>query len=148
MPITNLQPQIATTPDQGGSIAVTSISTTGHSSTQNSVGSFALPESSSNNSGSKSARWSSFQPAPPGPIVSLRLKFNYSVTCFIDANPGDGSAFANGQYSLEYSLNGGANWTVIATDFRLVGNGSDSFSLGGSVDIPLSVGQNISQVQV
>lgn len=151
MAIRNLQPTSNTTPDQGGTTAVTGNTNTGHGST--SCGASATGAAGFNvdsDAESKSCRWSSFQSAPSGVINSLRLQFSWEVSGAVDASPAldGGSAQADASFTVEYSLNGGSSWTVAVNQSLSVSDGSDNLSQSGSENISLSVGQNIAQVQV
>lgn len=148
MATTTLFPQTLTNPDQGGTVAFSGASVTGHGSDSAAASAFASPPfGSDSDSESKSARWSSFQSAPGGTITALHLKFDWSVNgnTFASAASG-GSASANASYSLQYTIDGGSNWINVSS--HAIGPGSSSFIDGTSTDVSLLVGQNIANVQV
>jgi hypothetical protein len=86
----------------------------------------------------RTARWFNYVYSPLGRMISsITLQFNWSVDGSID----DPFSAVN-LFRVEYTLDGGSNWpdAIVRTNL----NGSD----GGSFSLPLSVGQNIGQVQV
>ena len=138
------------TPDATlGGNAVTGITNTGHGSTSTSS-SAAVNASDADE---KSARWFGFQNIG-GERKSVRLKLSWTTDGSANASDdglggsGDGSA----QFIIEYSLNGGANWTTIVTDSATIssppGGGPDTFDNDSSADIALPNNQDLSQVQV
>lgn len=141
-----LNPQVITNPNQGGTIAFGgSPSVTGHGSDAAASSVFRAFGSASD-AESKSARWSSFQPAPGGTITSLHLKLDWSVSASTSVSSGiSGSADAFASYALQYSLDGGSNWTNLSGHSASDGAG---FTDSASTDITLLVGQTISNVQV
>jgi hypothetical protein len=144
-------PTSNTTPDQGGTLAVSGISNTGHSSTV-AAASASAPGGfgSDSDSQSKSARWSAFQ-SVSGLIREIRLKLEWTASGEASANDGGGGGIASAScnFSIEYTLNGGSSWIPIVSDGAVAGGGgSDSFTNNNSASILLSVGQNISQIQV
>jgi len=144
MPVRTLIPTSNTTPDQGGTLAVTGNSNTGHASTNAAANVTALAPSGANSADqAKSCRWSSFQSPPVGEqIASIRLKFTWAAQSTIVETPAaDGSADANATFVIEYSLNNGSSWTAVTSQ-------SGVFNTGASENIALTASQNISQVQV
>jgi hypothetical protein len=151
MALVTRQPTANTTPNQGGTLAVTGISNTGHSSTVAAASAIASSGfGSDSDSQSKSARWSVFQ-SVIGLIQEIRLKLEWNASGEASANDGGdgGIAGASCGFSIEYTLNGGSSWIPIVSDSAVAGGaGSDSFTNNNSANILLSVGQNISQIQV
>jgi hypothetical protein len=144
------QPTSTQTPDATlGGLAVTGITATGHGST--------VTSSSANGSGSdadeKSARWFGIPAFGGFVIVGKRLKLSWTASGSagaLDDGIG-GSSAGNSSFIIEYSLNGGGSWNLVVTDdAAAIGPGvpSDSFTNNASADIALSVGQDISQIQV
>jgi len=116
------------TPDagQGGSLAVSSDSNTGHGSTT-ALSNFGVPQT-------KSCRWHTFAFSTPSKI---RLQFNWSE----DGNIGGGAPGTN-LFRVQYSIDGGSNWTdALSHGPFIVGPAS------GSVDIVIP-NAPISQIQV
>jgi len=110
-----------------GGLAVTTPSNTGH----------ALTQTVSNDGGSttKTIRWFSF------PVVNGTKKL---VTLKIDHNT-EGVLVGGGalnDYLLEHSTNGGSSWSTTVHRANLTSQ------VVATVSVPLSVGQDISQVQV
>src|SRR4030095_5473127 len=139
------------TPYDPGNLAVTSPSNMGHGSTitmsaAHANGGFGYAVDSDG----RSARWSAFQ-SVSGVIVSIRLKFNWSVSGSASAGAADdgGSASSSCDFNIDYSLDGGSSWiNRVSRSRTAVGNDGQSIDESGSEDILLSVGQNITQVQV
>lgn len=144
MPTFTLQPTVTTSPDQGGTLAVTGAANTGHASTNAAASATGLaPNGNQVVTQAKSCRWSSFQAPPLGHVTSLRLKFTWAAQGSKTETPAsDGSAVASVLYVVEYSLNGGGSWIGV------VSQGAPPFNTGASENIALSAGQSISQVQV
>ena len=146
-------PSANQTPDPGqGGYAVEWPSNTGHDSTSvyssDSPGGFSTSEL-------KTARWSAF-PSVPGQIVSIRLKFDWSISGSLDVSVNEnGTADASYQFGIGVSLNGGSSWALSpvssSNGIGVAGPGpvNDSAPIDGygSVDINLT-GANISQIQV
>jgi hypothetical protein len=144
-------PTSNTTPDQGGTLAVSGITNTGHSSTV-AAASASAPGGfgSDSDSQSKSARWSAFQ-SVSGLIREIRLKLEWSASGDVSTNDGGGGGLASGNcsFSIEYSLNGGSSWILIISDNAAASGGNlDSFSNNNSANILLSPNQDISQIRV
>lgn len=126
MSTTIKQPTANESPDSGqGGIAVTNASNTGHDSTT----SAALDPDTQ----LKTCRWSGFQ-AVAGQITAVALKFSWSE---------DGSTSGGGlnNFTVERSVNGGGAWTSVFSH-------SPSAPGSGSENIALSVGQDLTQVQL
>jgi hypothetical protein len=155
MPTFTLNPTANTTPDQGGTLAVTGAINTGHDSTLTSIGASDFQsEPLENNSQATSARWSSFQAAPPG-LISLKLKFDWAASGVAEVDVSvAGSGSASASFVVQYSIDGGSNWITVvnrSVSASQAVSGSDSESdpgPGGSVEVVLSPTQNISLVQV
>jgi hypothetical protein len=109
---------------QGGG-AVTSPIVTGHSGTNCSA--------SNGTSQIKSARWFDFPFS--GTIIQITLQANWSHNA-------SRSGSASNNWTIQYSLNAGSSW--LTADSRTNVSGASS----GSVSIPLSITQDITQVQV
>lgn len=120
-------PTINTTPDPGqGGLAVTGNTNTGHGSTTSSA--------ANGSTQTKTCNWSSFQ-STAGLVIGLKLKVSWSV---------DGS-LTNGGTSLfliSYSINGGSSWINLVVKDNPINLDS------GTSEVVLSIGQNISQIQV
>src|SRR5215510_10349489 len=141
-----LQPTANTTPDQGGTTAVSGITNTSHALTTSSAFAQDLgadpPASASE---SKSARWSAFQ-NPTALVSALVLKFTWSVSGLLTlTNDPGGTPTGTITYVIEYSLNGGGSWITQVNQTR---SSDGSLSAGMTETIVLSRSQNISQVQV
>lgn len=151
MPTTNLQPQTQTNPNLGGSSAVTGMAATGHGSTTTSASAADSAGIGDSESLTKSARWSNFEAIPDGTVNSLSLQLSWDVAGDVTSSIPDVGALAgaSSSWTLEYTVNGGSNWTTIATDSASVTNtDTDSFTNTDSADISLNVSQDVSQVQV
>jgi RHS repeat-associated protein len=144
--VVTVYPGAYQTPDPGqGGRPVGPISITGHNSTSSSFAPASGGFGSASASDAGSARWSAFQSVSGG-ILSIRLKFNWSVSGIASASAGSGgSAQSSCSFNIGYSLNGGSSW--INGVSRSIWD-SQNLSDSGSEDILLSVGQNITQVQV
>jgi hypothetical protein len=119
-----------TTPDQGGTSAVTSPTNTGHASSQSA--SIDLLDSDA-----LSCRWQSFPAGPGGQISSVTLKVDHT------SSGGLVGAGANNAFTLEYSLNNGSSWNTAVSRTRFTASqGPTTFS------VALSVGQDLTQVRV
>jgi hypothetical protein len=118
-------PTSNTTPDPGqGGLAVTGATNTGHSNTTASA--------INGGSQSKSCKWTGFQ-SVSGQILSITLKVDWSES---------GSTEGGGrQFKCDYSLNGGSSWTTLF-------NHSPLSVANGTAQASLSVGQDLSQIQV
>lgn len=129
MPLYTYNPTSNTTPDQGGTAAVTTPSNTGHASST--CSSLDL-----NDSDALSCRWQGF-PAPGGQVTSVTLKFDHTSS---GALSGVG---ANNAFTAEYSLNNGGSWNgaVSRTHFT-ASQGPTTFS------VSLSTSQDLTQVRV
>lgn len=154
MAIQTVNPTVTTTPDQGGTLAMTGMINTGHASTVASCSSSDTGSTPSDSSSeAKSGRWSSFSSFPSGTINTLALKLNWSVT-------GDLSAIAtidagsDGEIELliDHTIDGGSNWVNDITRnvdvFAADGSDSDALSDSGAISVSLATSQNISLVQV
>lgn len=134
MPLTiTKQPTANETPDSSqivGDLAVTGASNTGHSATiASALGVGSLED--------KTCRWSGFAAGPGGNVVSVTLKITHTSSGTLT-----GATAAN-RFTLDYTLNGGTNWTnaVDRLDFT-ASEGPTTFS------VALPNGQNLTQVQV
>jgi hypothetical protein len=155
MPL-SLLPTANTTPDQGGTLAVSGAINTGHGSTTTSAAATDIEsQAPENNSQAKSARWSSFQAAPGG-LLGLKLKFDWSAigSANVDISVG-GSGSASASFVVQYSLDGDSNWITmvnrsVSASRSGSGTDSDSDDSGGvqSVEVVLSPAQNVALVQV
>lgn len=155
MAIQTVNPTVNTTPDIGGSSAVTGISNTGHSSTNTIASAVDIGSGpSQNNTTTKTAKWSSFSAFPAGTINSLHLKLNWDIDGNVAAeNDGVGSCDADITYTIDYSLNGGGAWTNALTRTRSISAGGgtsddDTIDENNAIDITLLTSQNVGQVQV
>jgi hypothetical protein len=156
MALFNSNPTVNTTPDIGGSFAVTGISNTGHDSTNAFNSAVDIGNAASQDKTlDKTAKWSSFSAFPAGTVNSLHLKLDWAVSGTVDANTfgEDCSATAEIFLGIDYSLDGGSNWIsqVFQTRIASASGGdsdSDSIDTSGSVDITLLTSQNINLVQV
>jgi hypothetical protein len=125
--IQTLNPTSFTTADPGqGGLAVTGATNTGHATT-------SADAAAGGGSQTKTCIWTAFQTVG-GVVSSLKLKVNW-------AEDGDVSAGTN-SFRLQYSLNGGSNWTTAFDHIDVEDPDSGEFS------VTLSAAQNISQVQV
>ncbi len=150
MPITTLNPTVNTTPDQASTLAVSGISNNGHTFTLTATSAFdSEDQPPQDNSDSRSARWSGFA-AGPGSLISLKLKFNWSITGNVAVvQHVSGTGLADILFKIEYSVNGGSSWTTFVSKSRAVGtNNSDSINESGSEIVELSLVQNTTLVQV
>src|SRR6266540_2668249 len=149
--IVTVNPGAYQTPANPGDLAVTLPSTAGHGSTYTSSSAHANGGFGYASDGDgRSARWSAFQ-SVSGVIISVRLKFNWSVSGSASAGAADdgGSASSSCDFNIDYSLDGGSSWiNRVSRSRSAVGNDAQSLDDSGSEDILLSVGQNITQVQV
>jgi hypothetical protein len=129
MPSTTINPTANQTPDATlGGAAVTTVSNTGHASTDTSA-------SGAGGSAEKSCRWFTFQ-SIGGIITAITLKIDHTST-------GTLSGSASNAFLLEYSLNNGGSWTTAVSRSNFTSaQGPTTFSVG------LSAAQDISQVQV
>lgn len=120
-----------TTPDpgQGGSVAVTGATNTGHASTT----------ASKSGAGSqvKSCIWSGF-PSVGGQIVSVNLKVDWTQ----DGSLTDGGVSTSNQFEIDYSLNNGSSWNTLKVSTQIQSSSS------GTSTQALSVGQDLTQVKV
>jgi subtilisin len=149
--VVTVYPSAYQTPDSGQGGGVSNPSIEGHGSTYTSF--FVTDPGTSSHSDIKSARWSAPQ-AVSGEKVSIRLKFDWSVSGYASANadPIGGNAFSSWGFYIDYSLDGGSQWITHVSKYVSavsLGNGENQpLSESGSADILLSNGQNITQVQV
>lgn len=118
-----------TTPDPGqGGLAVTGASNTGHSSTTASCVDGATQR--------KSCKWTAF-PSTGGQPISVTLKFDHTSSGSLVG------AGATNAFGVDYSLNGGTNWT--AAVFRENYTASQGPT---TASVALPVSQDLTQVQV
>lgn len=125
MAFITVNPAANTTPDPGqGGSAVTTNTNTGHAATTVAAGAVEL----------KSCIWTAV-PAVGGQKTAVNLKFSWEADGAVDGG--------TNQFLIQYSVNGGSNWTDAVNQSPLVGaTGAQSFSVG------LSTSQDTSQVQV
>jgi len=129
--VINLLPTANQSPDPGqGGDAVNTPTNTGHADTT------AVGDGDGVTSETFTCKWSSFQSLPGGQILSIKLKIEHSSN-----GVRNGVSTAN-SFILSYSLDGGSNWTNAVARSNFTGLQSGTFS------VDLSLGQNISQVQV
>lgn len=130
MPLYTYNPTSNTTPDQGGTNAVTSPTNTGHASSQATAADLADSEA-------LSCRWQSFPAGPGGQISSVTLKVDHTSSGSLTG------VGANNAFTLEYSTNGGGAWNgaVSRTHFT-ASQGPTTFS------VALPVAQDLTQVRV
>lgn len=140
-------PTANTSPDpvQGGS-AVTGNTNTGHGATLSSLGF----EGDNNGSGSatKSCIWSSFQSVSDiVTSITLKLSYTYSISAQVDESPGAGTA--NGSARVQYSIDGGSNWTsLISPSVSQDADGTNSDSNSGNISQSIAASTPISNIQV
>jgi hypothetical protein len=110
--VVTVNPSAYQTPVFPGDLAVTSPSNTGYGETST-ISSVYAPAGYNNLNyySARSARWSAF-PSVPGTIVSIRLKFNWSIsgTASASADGNGGSASSSWGAGIDYSLDGGSSW--------------------------------------
>ena len=148
------QPGGNTTPDATlGGVAVTGNTNTGHAATTAVCASIAGALGSDSDSQAKSCRWHTFSAGPGGAqSVKLQLSWSASGTAGASADSGDGgSATGEIDFQIDYTVNGGSNWTNIVSEVKSandVNPTSVSINNSSSANITLSVGQDLTQVQV
>lgn len=129
MALTTKNPTSNTSPDPGqGGVAVDGNINTGHASTTSS----AIGEASSE---TKTCIWTGFQ-AVSGQILSATLKIDHS------SNGALSGVTAQNSFTLQYSLNGGADWTNAVARSNFTTLSAATFS------VSLSASQDLTQVQV
>jgi len=129
MGLLTVNPTANQTPDVTlGGLAVTGVSNTGHASTTTAA--------VDGNNQTKSARWFTFT-VPGGQKTSVTLKFDSTSSGTLVGG------FPDNTYQVDYSLNNGSSWTNALTR-----NGFTASVGPTTVSVPLSAGQDISQVQV
>lgn len=150
MALLTRNPTANQTPDATlGGNAVTDVTNTGHGST---VTASSAPDGATD-SDEKSARWFTFV-AGAGLVTAVRLKMSWLSSGSVTTGVGEGGGPSNAtaQFLLQYSVNGGSNWTNIVNEQiaaqSIVAADSDSFTNNSSADIDLGVTQDITQVQV
>lgn len=131
MPLFTYNPTANTTPDpgQGGSLAVTSPTNTGHASSSSVSSDLADADS-------LSCRWSAFL-APTGPISTVTLKADHTSS---GALSGIG---ANNSFTLDYSTNNGSSWTNAVSRTHFTASQGPT-----TVSVSLSATQDLTQVRV
>jgi hypothetical protein len=110
--VVTVYPGAYQTPVNPGDYAVTSPSNTGYGSTDTPSAAYATGGYGyASYSAARSARWSAFQ-SVSGTIVSIRLKFDWSVGAYANASADNngGSASSSCGFGIEYSLDGGSSW--------------------------------------
>jgi RHS repeat-associated protein len=149
--VVTVTPGAYQTPVNPGDYAVNPPLNAGHGSTSTPVGANASGGYGyASDSAARSARWSAF-PSVSGTIVSIRLKFDWSVGAYASASAdgNGGSASSSCGFGIEYSLDGGSSWIGrVSRGLSASGNDYQNIGESGSEDILLGVGQNITQVQV
>lgn len=145
MPVTVvIQAQDNETPDstQAGSEAVSGNSDTGHGATTSdeAIGS---EESASE---TRACRWFTFAGQTPS---AINLTFNWSISGSIElTGAAADTTVGNASFRVEYSADGGSNWTVALTrSFTRNTSGTTTISDSGSENVSLPV-VNLSQIQV
>lgn len=135
-------PRIPTTnetPDTGngigGDIAVTTPSNTGHASTTSSFGGGSGSEI-------KSCRWFTLQNLFGGIRTAVKLKVTHTSSGNDNADPPFGSGNSN-RFQLQYSINGGSNWTDVVDRQNFESSEGPTTS-----EVSLSLTQDLTQVQV
>lgn len=148
MPTIVREPQDNETPDATlGGNAVTGVSDTGHAST-------VTPSSANTGSDSdeKSARWFGLENYG-GFRISVRLQLSWTasgIASAVDDGEG-GTASGSATFTLEYTVDGGDNWTEIVTDNATAeapGTPDADFTNNDSADIALSSDVDLSLVEV
>jgi hypothetical protein len=129
MALYTYNPTSNTTPDQGGTSAVTSPTNTGHANSTSLSADVA-------DSDALSCRWQSF-PASAGQISSVTLKVDHTSS---GALTGIG---ANNSFTLDYSVNGGGAWTNIVTRTHFTAAQGPT-----TASVALSASQDLTQVRV
>ena len=129
MAIATQNPTANTTPDQGGTLAVTSPTNTGHSNS-------TCTASGGTNSVFKSCRWSSFVNVSNQISATLKVGFSRNGTL------SDGGIDTYNQYLTEYTVNGGSSWSTIRNDEFITSSSS------GEDSVALTVPIDLTQVQV
>lgn len=125
MALRTINPTSNTTPDpgQGGAVVATNTNT-GHASTTVIAGATEL----------RTCIWTAFRDTGGGK-QAINLKFDWQADGAVDGG--------TNQFLVQYSVNGGSNWTDAVNQVDVAGaTGAQAFSVG------LSVTQTISQVQV
>lgn len=129
MALYTYNPTSNTTPDQGGTGAVTSPTNTGHASSSST-------SSDLGDSDAISCRWQGF-PVSAGQISSVTLKVDHTSS---GALTGIG---ANNAFTLEYSVNGGGAWTGIVSRTHFTASQGPT-----TASVALSTSQDLTQVRV
>jgi hypothetical protein len=79
--------------------------------------------------------WTSFSPSPAfnGIIISIVLKVDYTQDGFLT----DGGVFTSNQFTIDYSLNGGASYSSLrlAGQIQSLSSGTDQVTLSSTQDI-------------
>ena len=149
--VVTVNPSANQTPVNPGDYPVSSPLNTGHGQTFTPASAYASGGyGSASTSAARSAKWSAF-PSVSGTIVSIRLKFNWSVGAYASASAdgNGGSASSSCGFGIEYSLDGGSSWIGrVYRSLSASGNDYQILSDSGSEDILLSASQNITQVQI
>lgn len=145
-------PQARTTPDQGGTQAVSSDANDGHGSTVTSSSAFdSGPIGPQSDSDAKSCRWHTVPSFPGANRITVRLKFSWTASGSVGVvQDTAGSGSASIQFKVEYSVDGGLNWITQVNQSKSVSgaNVSDSLNASGSEDVLLSSGQDMTLIQV
>jgi hypothetical protein len=131
------------TPDatQGGS-AVTGNNNTSHGATNSNC----VAGSEDSCGVSKTCRWLSF---PARPVSKITVQFSWSITGTLTlTGAAPGTTTADALYRVQYSVDGGSNWTTVLTrSFSRTVSGSTPISDSGSVSQNI-VGLNSGLVQL
>jgi hypothetical protein len=149
MSVVNSQATLRSTPDPGqGGNPVTGDSNTGHASTTSSL--------VDTGSEIKTCVWTDFRPIPNGQILGVVLKYDWahSGNFFLSSETGEGSASISVQ--IQYSINGGSNWTTSRTagdSGVVIGNDTDSGSIpntsgSDSIALPITTLNGLKNVRV
>src|SRR5262245_30047985 len=132
MPLITLNPTSNTTPDpgQGGSLAVTGASNTGHAST--------TATKTGAGSQTKSCLWSGFPSAPAGQILAITLKVDWIQNGSLT----DGGVSTSNLFEIDYSINGGSTFPLLKQDTLIQSSSS------GISSVSLSISQDLTQVRM
>lgn len=144
------QPTSNTSPNIGGTSAVTDAANTGHGATE----SAATRNTDGTTTTTKTCRWSAFQ-SVSGTILGITLKLNWEASGSVDAITSDtgDTASADIGLTIDYSTDGGSNWTglvSVGTQASATAGTSDSDTLddSGSESVSISSAISLSQIQV
>jgi hypothetical protein len=149
--VVTVTPGVYQTPILPIESAVTSPSNIGHDNTTSTV------SGNGTKSQTKTCLWSTF-PDVPGTKTRVTLKFNWSLdaSVFAEIVTETGFSSAEGSLNIDYSTDGGSNWTsAILPQSVLVsvsewGSADDGLSAGGSesINLPSPGSIDITQIRV